>query len=724
MKIAYLNPWKHAAENQAYMSLAGAAPKLGLELVECADERAVERDNFDFVLSVASSVPKVADIPTYLNVHEPKGRFLGNAFYLRNFLTYDGFLTISDSLKKFIQDTCFGVGREERPGFYYIAPQSSALQTDFAQLVKDGALHLVYCGTNWDRRRPFLFKLLDGADVLRVHGPVHSWEKQALQSYAGPLPFDGHAPQQAYAAAGMGLVLLSAEHEKDDVISNRIFEITSVGAVAICPDMPWIRKWFSDSVFYFDRQASSRQIAQRILEIISYCKLNPTIAAQNAENARRTFERNFSAEKMLANLAEYHEEKVRHRNGKKSDQVVVPPRISVIMRCGGRPLDCVRRAFDSIVRQTVGMFTVIFVKYDDMDLSGITKARYANVAEFKEISVPGGNRSETLFAGLRQVETEYFAVLDDDDFLLSDHFETLFEAGLAVDPQFDLAFSGTVAITTEGVEIEKNVVWRRNIHTFGFNGEVKSVWDVTREFSSNCFVARTAALPHLDLVPDMNTAEDSLVVALVSRRKKPVFSYRATAFFSKASIGGSGFKQHKSRIADELTLTMRTEMQWSPCWLANASLGQISEHWSRAQQMEASQDKQEEMELIEQVHVGAAGIRLDRTIAAMEGSIGHVCYGPYIRLSPGAYCLTVDIGVLQEGKPSGQPVGRIEVVTSPSEWEAATCDLREGGIITLEFEIGKELSNESMEFRVYSSGRYQMEVRSIFLETMPGEPRP
>src|SRR5437660_8589627 len=111
MRIAYLNPWTNAAESQAYFSLASAGRSLGIDLISCHTPEDIEMSSAEFVLSVASSVPKVVDIPSYLTVHEPMKRFLDRPFYMNNFLSYDGYLTISATLERFAKDVCFGAGR-------------------------------------------------------------------------------------------------------------------------------------------------------------------------------------------------------------------------------------------------------------------------------------------------------------------------------------------------------------------------------------------------------------------------------------------------------------------------------------------------------------------------------------------------------------------------------------------------------------------------------------
>ena len=55
------------------------------------------------------------------------------------------------------------------------------------------------------------------------------------------------------------------------------------------------------------------------------------------------------------------------------------PFISVIIRCGGRSVDLIRRALCSLSQQTYGQFEVIFVRYKDIDLSSLLSKPYADV---------------------------------------------------------------------------------------------------------------------------------------------------------------------------------------------------------------------------------------------------------------------------------------------------------------------------------------------------------
>ena len=224
------------------------------------------------------------DLPTYLVVHEPKSYLFEQPQRLRNILSYDGYLTISDRLERFIRDFSHGVGRPSEPGFFFNTPQTTDLRSDWRQPNRPATLRVAYFGTNWNRRTPLLFRALDRLELLRIHGPEGSWRKEGLKSYAGPVPFDGAGPQRIYAECGLGLALMDERWQQEDIVSNRLFEISSVGAVSISPDMPWARKWFGDSVLYLIPRSRSNRSPCASASILNSAR---TIRNARARWARR-----------------------------------------------------------------------------------------------------------------------------------------------------------------------------------------------------------------------------------------------------------------------------------------------------------------------------------------------------------------------------------------------------------------------------------------------------
>src|SRR5215831_2711682 len=138
--VAFLNPWRDSSENQAYHSLRVAAARLRCTLVACANSMDIEACDPDYVLAVASTQPKLTRHPTFGVIHEPRERFLLNAEYLNNLLTYDGYFTIMDTLRAFLMDVLAGVGRDCEIGAYFDAPQRLDLEAPVAALAASGAI--------------------------------------------------------------------------------------------------------------------------------------------------------------------------------------------------------------------------------------------------------------------------------------------------------------------------------------------------------------------------------------------------------------------------------------------------------------------------------------------------------------------------------------------------------------------------------------------------------
>ena len=247
-----------------------------------------------------------------------------------------------DTVDQFLRAICAGAGRPPHIGYYFNSPQRQLLRCDIEEIVALGALRLCYFSTNWDPRSRPLFRSLARRSYMRIYGPAQAWDYLDGTAYRGSVPFDGHSVQEVYARFGAGLVTLSKHHALDDVISNRIFEISSVGAAAICPDIPWIRKHFGDTVLYYDAFGSVVTAVQQIDDAVAKIARNPHRAAEQADKARLTFEEKFAAEVMLDNAVTYFEE-WRERAGKPVDPAN-GPLIDIIVRVGGRTVSVVSRA--------------------------------------------------------------------------------------------------------------------------------------------------------------------------------------------------------------------------------------------------------------------------------------------------------------------------------------------------------------------------------------------
>lgn len=543
-RIAFLLPWTQTAENQAFASLQIAARTLGHELIQVATSDDIYAAKPDFVIAVASGQPKVTSVPTFASVHEPRVRYWEDENYFNNLLTYDGYLTISDSLERFLKSFCAGFGKSAHVGFYYNTPQRQRLSSDVRALAGSRSVRLCYFGTNWDPRSRPLFRELSRRQYFEVRGPAHSWE-YLERGYHGSVPFDGQAVQETYAAKGAGLVVLSRNHAMDDVISNRIFEISSVGAVAVCPDLPWIRKNFGDSVFYYNPWLPAPTIAKRVDEIMTEIAADPAESARRADDARAIFERSFSAECMVRNAVNYFEAwRERTERSATSSDSDVP--IDVIVRVGGRPVSVVAEAIRSIDAQTCGNFRIVFVRYRPLDLVEITGAAWKRISSFDVVDSFGGNRAATLAAGVKALRAPHFAALDDDDIWLPDHIASLWRVLKPLHRGRGFAYSALIESKEGAVAPGQE---RRSIPRL--RPAYGTLWDIMGAFGMISFLAARELTEDLDLDDwTLSTAEDSILIGHMIARGESAFSWRATACASVGGEGASNFKVASTRNED------------------------------------------------------------------------------------------------------------------------------------------------------------------------------
>ena len=520
-RIGYLNPFSEKAENQAAASLVEGAARLGHMMIPVATSAQILAAELDFVISVATSQPKLTTTPTFAAIHEPKVRLCGEEHLFRNLLSYDGYLTISQTLAEFLGGLNTGFRRGDEVGFYYNTPQVAQARADLPAIVGKGELELCYFGTNWDRRARPLLRALALRPYMRIHGPEEAWAYLAdTPSYKGSTPFDGRSVQNVYAKHGVGLVVLSREHRLDDVISNRIFEITSVGAVAICPDTPWIKANFGETVSYYSSDRSVTYNMGEIDEILTAITADPAAAAARADKARVIFETRFAAERMVASAIDHFERwKARAPYAGPADPV------DVILRLNGASEAAIAETVASLQSQATGRVRLI-VTGDTAQ--GVADAAVAG-SVIEAVAVAGN--ASSLRSALALVNAPRFAAVDAGDVWTRTH---LSEAALALDPAIGpmLAISRVVDALDGPADGET-----RRLRPWPEAGVPLA--DSLGRLGLEGLTAPSDLLAHvnLDAVTD-GRAGDAAFLGLLLEHARPVYTHRPTTIARGLSSGG------------------------------------------------------------------------------------------------------------------------------------------------------------------------------------------
>lgn len=318
-KFAIVKLWPDikTAEDECIARLKIAASGLGLECVEIhADGRLLENPEkiitkkvIDFVLHLHYDTPKLYDAFSFVALWNPTAFYheWGYARTSRNLLTHDDFISCSAPAAD------DHVNRLIRKVTTHLPPLFNLYHSvaDTTHKPTLGDQKLFYAGINWDAlrggvsRHQELLKRLDKTGNLRIFGPtlfqgVKVWD--GYDSYVREIPFDGFSMMDEISRAGIALVLSSQAHKDAELMSNRLFESIAAGALIICDENNFAKKFFGDCLLYIDSRCSVEEIFNTIETHLAWVKINPKKALMMVTESQRIFQEKFALKKSLIDL--------------------------------------------------------------------------------------------------------------------------------------------------------------------------------------------------------------------------------------------------------------------------------------------------------------------------------------------------------------------------------------------------------------------------------------
>jgi hypothetical protein len=324
--VVKLWPDIKTAEDECIARLKLAAQELGVECVEIhadggflsAPSVKVSKDNVDFVIHLHYDTPKRYDAFSFVALWNPL-KFYHEWGYLRcsrNLTTHDDFISCSskaadDHVARMVRTTCSHL------------PAHFRLYHSMADVVNPPSLgdgKLFYAGINWEAisggksRHQEVLKRLDKTGRLRIYGPsvfqgVKVWA--GYDSYVREVPFDGVSMIDEISKAGVALVLSSQAHKESELMSNRLFESVAAGALVICDENQFAKKYFGDSLLYIDSRCPVEKILTDITRHLDWALANPGQALEMIAKAQGIFRQQFTLIRNLSDLYNGLEERKR-----------------------------------------------------------------------------------------------------------------------------------------------------------------------------------------------------------------------------------------------------------------------------------------------------------------------------------------------------------------------------------------------------------------------------
>lgn len=318
--FAVVKPWPdiQAAEDEVIARLKVAANLLDLsclvitpegEIIGSGEGERISARNCDFVINLHFDKPKNYEVFSFVALWNPLEFYhvWGYNRVSRHLLTHDDFLSCGspwadDQVRRMIS------GKST-----HLAPQFNLYHSVAEPILKPAAksFKLFYAGINWERlgkgpsRHQELLKKLDGGRQLRIFGPklfqgVDVWE--GYKSYQGQVPFDGVSMIREIAQCGASLVLSSEAHKQSEMMSNRLFESLAAGALVICDENPFARRYFGDTLLYIDSRESVEAQSKAVMKYLRWANDHPKEACKLASEAQNIFLADFKLEKSLSQI--------------------------------------------------------------------------------------------------------------------------------------------------------------------------------------------------------------------------------------------------------------------------------------------------------------------------------------------------------------------------------------------------------------------------------------
>jgi hypothetical protein len=315
--IVKLWPEIKAAEDECIARLKIAASALGVECVEVHADGTfltdpsvrASKETVDFVIHLHFDTPKAYDAFSFVALWNPLKFYHEWGYHRcsRNLTTHDDFLSCSSNAAD------DHVRRMIRHGSSHLPPHFNLYHStaNIAHAPSLGDGKLAYAGINWDAlkggksRHQEVLRLLDGTGLLRIYGPhifmdVKVWA--GYESYVREVPFDGVSMVDEISKAGISLVLSSQAHKEAELMSNRLFESIAAGALIICDENPFAKRFFGNSLLYIDSRSSPAQIVDDIKNHLNWAHDNVDEALAKIEKSQEIFREKFSLTRNLSQI--------------------------------------------------------------------------------------------------------------------------------------------------------------------------------------------------------------------------------------------------------------------------------------------------------------------------------------------------------------------------------------------------------------------------------------
>lgn len=434
--IVKLWPDIKAAEDECIARIKAAANLLQLECIEILEDgrlltnpkHVIKRSDLDFVIHLHYDTAKLYDAYSFVALWNPISFYheWGYARCSRNLMSHDDFLSCSsvaadDHIKRLLRKS--DTHLSSFLNLYHSLPDIQGEPTL-------GDKKLFYVGINWEvlghkkSRHQDLLKRLDSTGKLRIYGPkifqgVRVWKD--YKSYVNEITFDGTSIIEEIRKAGIVLALSSQAHKDSELMSNRLFEAIAAGALVICDENKFAKKYFGDTLLYIDSRDPTEKIYEDVISHVNWVNENADKALSMICEAQTIFKNKFTLKKNLRDLYEAlpkRKQKLRAMNFPPTSKSIAVSANFFLLNYSKETL---RNHLTSIAEQDYENFTVRLIIDQDLneqELTGLTNQLAAQPHKIEIVKVKYcqyKNDKNKILTKLGQIILEVLSTIEEAD---------------------------------------------------------------------------------------------------------------------------------------------------------------------------------------------------------------------------------------------------------------------------------------------------------------------
>lgn len=549
--------------------LESVCKKKDIELGIFEDSDSILDFKPDCVLVASPQDAKLTPFPTYGLINRAQSEYLELPRYIRNILTYDGYLSISPILTRTLKDIMFGLRKLGSDVFKF---DFYSATTEFTPpRLPDKQANMVIFEPNLkdSKFKQAIKQILNKFPSCYVLTSVPSDECP----YSEKVIIAKTNAEIMETLHRIGIVIcLDSGLTYDATINTKVIKAIAASSIVIAQHTKLLEEYFGESLYYIPNDTALSALTKIVDYHITHIKNYPDLAVQKAANAHQIFLNHFALDKSLDEFVAFHQQTLVNKGyvpNPDPEKEKILPSVSYIIRTGGTNRPFLERTLACLQAQNYPDLCVILVTHIKVPYVDELVAKYPTL-KFKVVERIKSRRSEAIRDGMAAVETELFGLYDDDDEIFPNHVRTLVKT-MQYHHKRDwrgkigMVYSGSIhADDTHPVpergeyrdhkwvnKQEKRAIEHYRLYSSQLMSQHK--W-----FMPNGWLARSEFIDEELLTdPGIDTCEDLYFELQIAQRGHFAFSAEVTAIHNFHHFGNSTIEDSHKHIPDTERIALR-----------------------------------------------------------------------------------------------------------------------------------------------------------------------